>query len=127
MPESSTQFIYTEELYKLPSRVIVLLPVPWETLSEDQAVLLGKILGSVKLSLSAAQIIHQKKVDIQTLKIFNPEVILSFGVPLTPEADLYQIQTIETITLIQSDSLSTLTDATKKDLWSALKKLSTLG
>ncbi len=127
MPENSTQFIYTEELYKIPGPVIILIPSPWEEVAEDDRLLLNKILGSVKLSLSGVQIIHQQKVAIQALKIFNPAVILSFGVPLTPGADLYQLQSMDAITLIQSDSLSALTDATKKELWSALKKLSTLG
>jgi hypothetical protein len=123
MQETSTQFIYTEELYKLPGRVIVLLPVPWETVPEDQVVLLSKILSAARFSLQGVQVLCYKDVQLTQLTIFNPAVIISFGVALTPATALYQPETIEDVTIIQSDELSALTDSKKKDLWGALKKL----
>jgi hypothetical protein len=123
MQETSTQFIYTEELYKLPGRVIVLLPVPWETVPEDQVVLLSKILSAARFSLQGVQVLCYKEVQLSQLTIFNPAVIISFGVVLTPATALYQPETIEDVTIIQSDELSALTDSKKKDLWGALKKL----
>jgi hypothetical protein len=123
MQETSPQFIYTEELYKLPGRVIVLLPVPWETVPEDQVVLLSKILSAARFSLQGVQVLCYKDVQLTQLTIFNPAVIISFGVVLTPATALYQPETIEDVTIIQSDELSALTDSKKKDLWGALKKL----
>jgi hypothetical protein len=123
MQESSTQFIYTEELYKLPGRVIVLLPVPWEAVPEDQIVLLSKILSAARFSLQGVQVLCYKEVQLSKLIVFNPAVIISFGVALTPSTALYQPETIEDVTIIQSDELGALTDSKKKDLWGALKKL----
>lgn len=121
MSSAAQQFIYTEELYKLPQQVIVLVPVPWETLPEDQVVLLGKILGSVKLSLAGAQILCRGKVDLSELKVFNPYAVISFGTTLTPASELYTASETDGIRIIQSEPLGSLNDATKKSLWNALK------
>lgn len=122
MSETSGQFIYSEELYNLPAKVIVLLPVPWETLSDDQVTLLRKILGSVKLSLEGVQLICRKQAELADLDIFNPAAIISFGVPLNPKSELYQATLVGQLQVIQSDDLSTLDDAKKKSLWNALKQ-----
>lgn len=118
---SPQQFIYTEELYSLPQRVIVLLPVSWGTLSEDQLVLLGKILGSVKLSLAGVQILCREKAELSDLKVFNPAVVISFGTQLNPKTELYTASQADDIRIIQSEALGSLTDATKKSLWNVLK------
>ncbi len=117
------QFIYTEELYKLPSRTIVLLPVAWNELPEAEVVLLGKILSAARLSLAGVQIVNVKETSLDKLKVFNPSLIISFGVPLTSKPELYQAKTEDNITIIQSDRLSDLDDSRKKDLWNVLKKL----
>jgi hypothetical protein len=123
MNPEAQQFIFTEELYKLPGRVIVLLPVFWETVPEDQVVLLGKILSAARLSVQGVQVLSYKQVKLSQLAVFNPAVILSFGVSLTPSTALYQTETMEGIIIIQADELSALTDSKKKELWGALKKL----
>lgn len=115
------QFIYTEELYSLPQRVIVLLPVSWETLPEDQVVLLSKILASVKLSLAGAQILCRETAELSDLKVFNPSVVISFGTALKPACELYTASEIGGIRVLQSEALALLNDATKKSLWNALK------
>lgn len=122
MAETSTQFIYTEELYKLPGRVIVLLPVSWETVPEDDVILLGKILGAVKLSLAGVQILCREKVDIHELDVFNPSVVISFGTMLSPETEFYTPGEVDDIRIIQSDALSKLDDSKKKSLWNALRQ-----
>lgn len=121
MSSAPQQFIYTEELYSLPQRVIVLIPVSWETVPEDQVVLLGKILGSVRLSLAGAQILCREKVDLSELKVFNPSAVISFGTALKPASELYTASETDGIRIIQSEPLSSLNDATKKSLWNALK------
>jgi hypothetical protein len=118
----STQFIYTEELYKLPGRVIVLLPVPWKTVPEDEVMLLGKILGSVRLTLAGVQVLCREKADIHELDVFNPSVIISFGTMLNPKIESYTLSEIDSTPIIQSDALNNLDDSKKKSLWNALKQ-----
>lgn len=121
MSSGAQQFIYTEELYSLPQKVIVLIPVPWETLPEDQVVLLGRILGSVRVSLAGAQILCREKADLAELKVFHPSAVIAFGTTLKPASELYTASETEGIRVIQSESLGSLNDATKKSLWNALK------
>lgn len=123
MSEVSGQFIYSEGLYRLPPKVIVLLPVPWETLPENDTALLGKILGSVKLSLAAVQILHSPKTDLRKLIPLNPSVVISFGASVQPESAPYTVHEAEGLKIIQSDALSSLDDARKKNLWAALKQV----
>lgn len=122
MDPETTQFIYSEELYKLPPRTIVLLPVPWETLSEDQVTLLGKILGSVKLSLAGVQMLCREQADIHELEVFNPSVVISFGTRLLPESETYTATETDGIRIIQSDALDSLDDTRKKSLWNVLRQ-----
>lgn len=121
MSSAPQQFIYNEELYKLPQKTIVLIPVSWETVPEDQVILLGKILGSVKLSLAGVQILCHEKVDLQKLQVFNPSLIISFGTTLHPKSEFYTATEVNGIRVIQSDALGSLDDAKKKSLWNALK------
>ena len=123
MSTASQQFIYNEELYQLPSRGIVLIPVPWTEIPEVEKALLAKILSAARLSLQGVQILHDKNVDIERLKIFNPAVIISFGVSTAPSTELYQPENIGGITIIRSDKLNALDDSKKKQLWGALKTL----
>ncbi len=122
MAETSTQFNYTEALYKRPGRVIVLLSVSWETLPEDDVILLGKILGAVKLSLANVQVLCREKVDVHELDAFNPSVIISFGTMLNPKTESYTLGDVDGIRVIQSDALSKLDDSKKKSLWNTLKQ-----
>lgn len=119
---TSGQFIYTEELYQLPNRVIVLLPVPWAALSEDDVVLLRKILASVRVSLESVQIITNPEINVSSLRIFNPSLVVAFGTQFTPAVTSYQSLEQDGVRLIQSDSLSQLDDVKKKNLWNALKQ-----
>jgi hypothetical protein len=121
MSSEPQQFIYSEELYKLAPRVIVLLPVPWEALPEDQVILLGKILGSVKLSLAGVQILCREQTELSELKVFNPSAVITFGTALNPASELYNASETDGIRIIQSEPLGSLNDLTKKSLWNALK------
>jgi hypothetical protein len=123
MSSTSEQFIYNEELYQLPARVIILIPMPWNELSDGEKALLAKILSAARLSLQGVQILQDTTVAIESLKVYNPAVVISFGVALTPPTDLYEPKKIDGITIIRSDKLDALDDTKKKDLWAALKKL----
>lgn len=123
MAETSGVFIYNEELYNLPARVMVLLPVAWNELPEAEVVLLGKILSAARLQLNGVQIVTTQQTSLHKLKVFSPLVIISFGVALTPQTEFYQVKTTDNIYIIQSDSLGVLDDVRKKNLWNALKEL----
>src|SRR5690349_10269077 len=100
MSAAPQQFIYTEELYKVSQKTIVLIPVSWETLHDDHKTLLGKILGAVRLSTAAVQILCREKADISDLKVFEPAVVISFGVPINPKSEFYTSTTVEGIRVI---------------------------
>lgn len=121
MSAAPQQFIYTEALYKLPQKTIVLFHVPWETVSEEHKALLNKILSSVRLSTAAVQIVCCEKIDLSQLQVFDPSVVISFGVAVNPTTELYTSSEAQGIRIIQSDTLEALNDANKKSLWGALK------
>lgn len=114
--------IFTEDLYKLPRRVLVLLPEPWQSLNPADETLLRKILASVKLPLEGVQVLSQATADLNSLKVYNPSHILSFGSQLDSELKLFTPTVIDEIRIIQSESLNTLDDTKKKSLWLALKQ-----
>lgn len=122
MNSAPQQFIYTEELYNLSPKVIVLIPVPWETVPEEHVVLLGKILGSIRLSLAGVQILCREKVALPELEVFNPSAVISFGTALTPASELYTFSQTGGIRIVQSAALGALDEVSKKNLWNALKQ-----
>lgn len=120
-PEEAEQ-IFKEELYNLPARVIVLIPVPWQQLSEDQIVQLRKILEYVKLNLDGVQLLHHDVVEIERLMVYNPSLILSFGTKLIPDDTSDGLQTIHATSIIRTGILGSLDDAQKRSLMSSLKQ-----
>lgn len=122
MNSAEAEEIFKEELYHLPARVIVLIPVPWQNLSEDQIAQLRKILEFVKLSLDGVQILHHEAVEIERIMIYNPSLILSFGTNLLPDNSADGLQTIHTTSIIRTGILGSLEDVQKRSLMSALKQ-----
>jgi hypothetical protein len=123
MAEVSGQFIYSEELYGLPARTVILIPVRWADLPEAETSLLDKILSAARLSLAGVQVVSTEKVSLSELAIYNPSLVISFGVKLDPETTLYEPKFEGNVTIIRSDRLGDLDDARKKNLWTALKQL----
>lgn len=123
MNEAPGQFIYSEELYSLPGRTIILIPTGWNELPETDIILLDKILSAARLSLAGSQIISTRQTSLAELQRYKPSLILSFGVPLQPETEYYQSAAHENTTIIRSHPLGELDDARKKNLWTALKQL----
>lgn len=119
---SAGQFIYTETLYRLPKRVIVLLPGAWTSLAEEELTLLKKILTAVRLSLDSVQILVRTEVNLDSLNTYNPSVVISFGTQLQPSVTPYQSNDKDGVRIIQSDALNQLDDVKKKNLWNALKQ-----
>lgn len=117
------QHLYQEDLYKIPSRVIVVLSKSWEEISENDRSVLSKMLVAVRLNLSVVQVIHCTDLSIHDLAPLSPYKILAFGINLKESPKRYEFMTLEGIPVIAADSLDQLDDAKKKTLWGALKQM----
>ncbi len=121
--QSVFEHLYTEDLYSIPPRTIVLTDKPWDDHSEEEKLLLGKILGSVKLSLTGVQVLHRDNLEVSELAPMNPSKIISFGVSVRPVQKQYEYVPVDGFHILVSDSLSRLDDARKKSLWLALRQM----
>jgi len=122
-PIVAQEYLYPEELYSLRSRVLIILNSGWNDLSEEDQMLLKKILGSVKLDLAAVQIITFREFDLNELKVYSPQQVITFGAVLKTPQPQYQLISLQEVSLIQADSLGKLDDSKKKSLWTALKQM----
>jgi len=122
-PSLSPEYLYPEELYSLRSRVLIVLNPGWNDLSEDDQLLLKKILGSVKLDIAAVQIITSKEFELDELKVYSPQQVVTFGAVLKTPQPQYQLISLHDVSLIQADPLGKLDDSKKKSLWIALKQM----
>jgi hypothetical protein len=126
MAASPYESLYQEDLYLLPSRTIIILDKDWNACTDEEKILLGKILGSVKLSLASVQLLHLERVSLNDLHSFNSKRIISFGVQVSPIQKLYEHVPIDGVQVIVADSLSALDDVRKKNLWLGLKQMFSL-
>jgi len=123
MDATLVKHTFGEDLYQLPARVLVLIPNTWETVSDSEQQLLARILGSVKLSLAAVQIVCAPTFSVEEASIYQAKTILSFGVPLAGVSRPYEAVSIGDALLIAADSMDALDDVKKKNLWVALKQV----
>lgn len=119
------EHLYQEELYNIRSKILVIIPVPWDRMSESEQFLLSKILTSIKQTLSSVQILSIKDAEADDLLIYRPSAIIAFGSILKVPGHVIQPYTPfkhrESV-ILQADNLSELEDATrKKNLWNALR------
>ncbi|MBX2945647.1 MAG: DNA polymerase III subunit psi [Cyclobacteriaceae bacterium] len=114
---------FTEDLYKIPGRVIILVPQEWSSLSPNEIELLSKILGAVKLKMAQVQILVKEKADMAELLVFNPPVVLSFGSKIAQVNTPYQVSNWNGVHVLEADSLRAFDEAKKKQLWNALREL----
>jgi hypothetical protein len=115
--------LYQEEIYSPSPKVLVILAREWEQISEADQLLLGKILGSVRLSLASVQIISRPDFDLNDLQTFSPVQIIAFGAPVKGAAKLYELFSMQGASVIVADDLQKLDDLKKKSLWNALKQM----
>ncbi|HEX6889658.1 MAG TPA: hypothetical protein VF141_03160 [Chryseolinea sp.] len=123
---NAVEHLYQEELYSLGPKVLVIIPIPWDTLSESDQLLLSKILGSVKRTLASVQVLTLKEVDIDVLLFYRPSRIIAFGTSIKVQGEIiqpYKSFRHDQILVIQADRLDQLDDAKKKNLWNALKDM----
>ena len=124
MSQSNTlENLFQEELYVLPSPLLIILSKPWPSLSVDELSTLSRMLNAVKLSLASVQVIVRKDFSVEELSAYSPNRVLAFGAALQSSATLYENITIDGASIILSESLDELDDAKKKSLWIALKKM----
>jgi hypothetical protein len=116
------EHIFLENLYRINGKVLVVLQAPWSSYKPEEITLLTKILGSVKLSIEGVQVLCKESVTIKELLNYEPSFILLFGINFTPSIKTYTAETLEGITVINAESLSSLDDIKKKNLWLALKQ-----
>jgi hypothetical protein len=114
--------IFAEELYLLQKKVLVLIPAPWQSILPEHVQLLGKILASVKLSIDGVIVLHYPKIDLDSLLVYNPKCILSFGTALTPPCKTFVVEEVQGIQIIQAEAFESMDDLKKKSLWIALKQ-----
>ena len=95
----------------------------WESYSNEEQLLLNKILTSVKVDVNAVQIVVQPVVEFAALQIYSPEKVLIFGSAMTEDIGLYQSASAQGFIVIRADDLSLLDDQKKKNLWIALRQM----
>ncbi len=113
---------FTEDLYSIPGKVLVLLPHSWSSLSSNEIELLTKILGSVKLKIAHVQILAKETSDLTDLNVYNPRMILSFGCKIKQVKTPYQVTDWNGVNVIEADALLALDEPKKKQLWVALQE-----
>ena len=123
MDATLVKHTFGEDLYRLSARVLVIIPTTWENVSDSEQQLLARILGSVKLSLSAIQIVSAPTFSVEDASIYQAKSILSFGVPVAGVLRPYEAVSIGNVSVIAADSMDALDDVKKKNLWVALKQV----
>jgi hypothetical protein len=120
---SPLESLYTEELYQLPGKMLIVIPRHWEEVTEDEKNLLTKILGAVKLSLASVQIVTRQEFSSTDLDVFSPRCIIAFGSNLKGSLNKYELINTTSSVVIMADELRQLNDVTKRNLWLALKQV----
>ena len=115
--------LYTEELYNLPPKVLIVISKPWSQIQEEEKTLLGKILSAVKLSLSSVQIINRAEFVVADFGAFRPSCIVAFGANLKNSTKMYEKIMNEQTAIVVADELHQLDDLRKRNLWLTLKQV----
>jgi hypothetical protein len=115
--------LYQEELYLIASSTLILVDKPWVDITDEEKLLLNKILGSVKLSLATVTVQHRQDTSLNDLVPLNMERLISFGVAVSPIQNRYEFVPVDGLQAIVADGLSELDDTRKKNLWLALRQM----
>jgi hypothetical protein len=115
--------LYSEELYQVPSKVIVVVPKPWKEITEDERIVLSKMLVAVKLSMAAVHIVARPQFSLEDFRAFPFQKVLAFGADFSGSSKLYEHLSINGTSVILADALGQLDDAKKKSLWQALRQM----
>ena len=118
--------LYQEELYNLAPKVLIIIPVGWDSLPQPDKVLLEKILTFTKRSLSSVQVLSSPEADTESLLIYRPSRIVAFGTNIKTAGKSippYQPFAHDQVVVLQSDGLGELDEPKKKILRDVLKEI----
>lgn len=123
MNDQALSALYSEELYRYDTPLVVVLPRAWDTYSADDQSLLKKILTSVKVDINAVLIIARSSLDLKELSVYSPARALLFGCAVDTGVPDYQQTAAQGFTMIKADDLNALDEQKKKNLWIALRQM----
>jgi DNA polymerase III psi subunit len=120
--ENVNEYIFSEEVYQLTPKPVVVVNKPLKEVSAEESGLLSKILAAIKHSLDSVNIVYQPQLDVAQFS-FKPEAIICFGSG-AKGLGLYEPIEANQVSIVLSESLTDLlkNDASRKLLWQALKK-----
>jgi len=115
--------LYPDGVYKATSAPVVVLDRPWEKASNEERVLLGKILTAIRHSPESVTIQWQPALDLSQWKA-KPAKLIYFG-KTVKGIPLYEVITVHGTTLVAAEELSALLqqEGARKKLWTALKTM----
>lgn len=124
MDSQALSQLFPEDLYQYSTPIVVVLSKDWTSYSEEEQMLLRKILASVKEDINSVQMVARPLVDLKALQIYRPSKILLFGADSTDgNLHLYQSTRAQGFIVIRADDLTALDEQKKKNLWLALQQM----
>ena len=124
MSRTATQELFTEELYRIPTSLLIVLPTSWHDILDEDKALLTKILGSIRINIGSVNIQTFERITPQLLTSLKPSKVLIFGSRIEGmSVNSYEKTMIGDVPVIHADALNVLDDQKKKSLWIALKQM----
>lgn len=123
MEQEVFETTYQEEIFQIKPKPVVVINVGWEKLGEKERELLTKIISALKISLDSITIASQPNLEIISFAGKTNKLIYFGDLPLG--ISRYELLESGDLSYICSESLTQLLDneASRKQLWVALKKL----
>ena len=117
-----SEILFSEELYLIEGKTVVVMAEPWEKIGAEGRALLQKILQAVGLSMEAVTILHQPLLQVKSIGS-RPRRVIYFG--SGTDGPLYEPSRVDDVSVILSASLDQLQSdaAAKQKLWAGLKVL----
>lgn len=116
-------YLYPEDLYSIPPRVLVILSDPWEKLTEAEQTTLTKMITALRLNIATVQIITGATFTLADLAAYAPTKVIALGATLQGSNRLYESFTHDGVPVVVADALPRLDDLKKKNLWLALRQM----
>ncbi len=115
---------FQEELYRVPIKPVVALPVAWSEIRESDKTLLVKILGLAKIALNHVNVLTTNKLDVLQWRA-RPSQVIAFGIdaPGLSQNEIIEIQDIKLIVTSSLPDLETMSKDTKQKLAGTLKQM----
>jgi DNA polymerase III psi subunit len=122
MTNEIAEVLFTEELYHIQGKTIVVSSDPWDKVSEGSRALLQKILQAVGLSIESVTIIHQASLDVTRIA-GPPSRVIFFGI--AEGRNSYEPFSLGPAQVISAPPLDQLLNdsSAKQKLWAGLKAL----